>query len=288
MKTSEVLAKVRTKQQMAELMEAIHPNLNEVGIAIADFIIESVKENGGKNVTLTSLKGDAKELLDEVTGKYFKTNPKLDKGVLFENSVKKLKKTTKKDAKTAEDEAVDVLVNTMTKKKDAKKDDDKLDNDEVFKLCGYRYTYPEFPQEFQSEILKGRRFEIVEESDINKVNEMYNAFCAGETDYELVNVMYFPDYERDYDIDPHYALGVDVNKKDLLKAYGGKYPQSLDIQSIVSFNPQTRVLVTVSELTGIPYAISCSKKWFTTNEKLHCRVTQNGLDYQLYKVYNEK
>lgn len=293
MKTSEVLAKVRTKQQMAELMETLLPNFNETGLAIATFIIESVKENDGKNVTLASLKNDAKELLDEVQSKYFKNNPKLNKGVLFENSVKKLKskkKTTTEDVKATDEEA-EALVNAISKdKKEDKKasKDDKLTNDEVFKLCGYRYTYPEFPKTFKSEVIKGSRFERIDTSDVNEINAMYNEYFSGQSDYQLVSVMYFPDYERDYDIDPHYALGIDANKKELLKTFGGKYPQNLDIQSIVSFNPTTRVLVTVSELTGVPYAIACSKKWFTTNDKLHCRVTQNGLDYQLYKVYKEE
>lgn len=297
MKTTDVLAKVRTKQQMGELMTALTPNLNETGLAIADYIKESVSAKGGKDVTLASLKVDAKELLDEKEGDYFKKSPKFDKEVLFENSIKKIKNSKKKTDKTKDvevtEEEAEALLNAIGKKddkKDTKKEAKKdVTPDEIFELVGHRYTYPKFPEKFSSpEVLEGHRFEIVDSNNFDEIMKDFNDYQEGKTDYQFVCVMYFPDYERDYDIDPHYALGADVNKAQLLKTYGGVYPQSLDFQAILSFNKKTKSFVTVSELTGIPYVVSCSKRWFTTNEKLRCRVSQNGLDYQFYRVYPEK
>lgn len=290
MKTSEVMKKITSKEQLINFLNMVKPKANVDGQNSLDLIIKSVKD---RIFTLADAKNEALKTLDEIDGEYFDT--KVNKTVLFENSLKSTKKTktvkrvnkSKKDDDdiVATDEEAEQLLNAMaskTKKQPTEKEI--LDAQKVFELCGYRYTYPVFPETFESEIAEGKIFVRYDENDIKKA---YEAYENTDEDVQLACVMYFPEYERDYDIDPHFALGVDANKSTLLKAFGGKYPQNLDIQSIVSFSADTRILVSVSEFTGIPYATSCNKKWFTTNETLHCRVTQNGLDYQLYKVYDK-
>ena len=287
MKTTEVMKKITTKGQLIDFLEAVKPNANVDGQNSIDFIIESLN---GKIYSLADAKMEALKTLEETDGEYF--DDKTDKKVLFENSLKEVKeksktkrltKPTKGGKKTEKevnvtDEEAEQLLNAFNKKADKK-----LDANKIIELCGYRYTYPVFPETFElEEAFEGKVFTRIDSDDIKEVDRIINE--QSEDTYRVVSVVYFPEYERDFEIDPHYALGVNASKKTLLKAFGGKYPKCLDIQTIFHFDTRVKTMVTCSNFTGIPYVTALSDKWFTTNDDLHCRVSQNGLDYQLYKV----
>lgn len=278
-----ILKGVRTKQGMIDVVKGIKKtDLTEEGNLIKDYLLNSAfipSEMDSWN--LTDMRNEVVTLLDGF---------KADKQpvAIFENSVKSKPKTlTKKtvnksneyEATEEEIEAVNKAINT--KKKDTKKDD-KLSAEEIVKLCGYRYTYPEFPKTFTTPYKEGKVFTRVDSNDINEVFSMWEE--ADDEEEALVCVMYFPEYERDFEIDPHGVMNSNVSRKTLLKQYGGKYPLNLDIQTIFHMHAPTRAMCSVSAYTGIPYATALQQAWFETNDRLKCRVTQNGLDYQFYKM----
>lgn len=279
-----MLKGLKTKKSVVEVVRNFSTkDLTDEGRAIVEYLL-NLFNSDMKDMTISEMKN---EVLTLVQNNAFKDMNKAT--VIFENAIKPKKSVT---VKVTEDE-VEKLTKAMEKKSpkketpkaEPKKEEGvkKLTPQEIFELCGYRYTYPVFPQKFTSPILEGKEFHRVDESDPKKVQEMYDAMLEG-TATDLVVAMYFPEYERDFDIDPHAVCSGDTSKKQVLKKYGGKFPNDLDVQSILHFDGARNTLVTVSAFTGIPYAISCRNSLFETNEILKCRVTQNGLDYQIYQV----
>lgn len=289
MKKIETMLKgLRTKKSVLEAVRNFNSkDLTEEGKAIVQYLLDLF--NGSmSDMTLTEMR---QEVLTLLQANSFKQMDKAE--VIFENAVKP-KKLTKKDTKkedetVSDDEIEKVLESAGLDKEDEEKPKTKKNTkkeptqDVIFELVGYRYTYPKFPETFTSPILEGKTFHIVDEDDPKKIQELYDKALSGEGN-DLVVAMYFPKYERDYDVDPHGVVSYDTPIKQVLKKYGGHFPSDLDIQSIIHFDANTKTLVSVSAFTGIPYATSCKANLFITNNTLRCRVTQNGLDYQIYEV----
>lgn len=284
-----ILKGVKTKKAVVDLVNNLHPkDLTDEGKAIVTYL-NNLFNADMKDMKLTEMKEEVLTLLQEKSFRNMDNAP-----VIFENAIKPKKVTVKKNAKTeepevTEDEAEQLLEAIEKPKKEKakstpKKEEKKeLSPDQIFELVGHRYTYPKFPETFTSPVLPDRTFHIVEEDDPKEIQKLYDAMLDGTGD-NLVVAMYFPEYERDYDVDPHGVASTDASLKQILKKYGGKFPNNLDVQSIVHFDASAKALVSVSAFTGIPYATSCRGSLFATNEILRCRVTQNGLDYQIYRV----
>lgn len=292
-KVKTILKGVKTKKAVVDLVNNLHPQeLTTEGKAIVSYL-NNLFEADMKDMKLSEMKEEVLTLLQEKSFRNMENAP-----VIFENAIKPKKVTVKKStAKEVEPEATDEeaeqLLSALEKKSDkqedkktkAKKEEKKkeLSSDRIFELVGYRYVYPKFPETFTSPILPDKTFHIVEEDDPKEIQKLYDAMLEGTGD-NLVVAMYFPEYERDYDVDPHGIVSYDTPLKQVLKKYGGKFPNNLDVQSIVHFDANAKALVSVSAFTGIPYAISCRENLFITNNDLRCRVSQNGLDYQIYRV----
>lgn len=298
-KVKTLLKGVKTKKAVVDLVNNLHPqDLTTEGKAIVSYL-NNLFEADMKDMKLSEMKEEVLTLLQEKSFRNMENAP-----VIFENAIKPKKVTVKKSTakveepkeneateEVATDEEADKLLNSLEKKSDKdKKTKDKkvekkkeLSSDRIFELVGYRYVYPKFPETFTSPILPDKTFHIVEEDDPKEIQKLYDAMLEGTGD-NLVVAMYFPEYERDYDVDPHGIVSYDTPLKQVLKKYGGKFPNNLDVQSIVHFDANAKALVSVSAFTGIPYAISCRQNLFITNNDLRCRVSQNGLDYQIYRV----
>lgn len=295
-KVETMLKGLRTKKSVLEAVRNFNSkDLTEEGKAIVQYLLDLFNSNMG-DMTLTEMR---EEVLTLMQNNAFKNMNEAE--VIFENAIKPKKVTVKKSTKKQEvedkdyeatEEEIEKVLASIgeepeeqeTKPKKPKKETKKeISKERIFELVGYRYTYPKFPETFTSPILEGKTFHIVEEDDPKKIQEMYEKMLDG-TGNDLVVAMYFPKYERDYDVDPHGVVSYDTPIKQVLKKYGGHFPNDLDIQSIVHFDGNTKTLVSVSAFTGIPYATSCRANLFVTNNDLRCRVTQNGLDYQIYEV----
>lgn len=284
-KVETMLKGLRTKKSVLEAVRNFNSkDLTEEGKAIVQYLLDLFNSNMG-DMTLTEMR---EEVLTLMQNNAFKNMNEAE--VIFENAIKPKKVTVKKSTKEVEkseeasEEEIEKVLEAIEKPKKPKKETKKeISKERIFELVGYRYTYPKFPETFTSPILEGKTFHIVEEDDPKKIQEMYEKMLDG-TGNDLVVAMYFPKYERDYDVDPHGVVSYDTPMKQVLKKYGGHFPNDLDIQSIVHFDGNTKTLVSVSAFTGIPYATSCRANLFVTNNDLRCRVTQNGLDYQIYEV----
>lgn len=295
-KLNELLGKVRSKAKVVEVVKSIDPTeLTKEGRSIVSYLLVAFSPQELSEWTLSDMKEEFLTLLDANS---FVDNNKAYS--IIENSIKKVVNKTSKKKVSDEDaqKLLDVIQgDSKTKGSEAKPQVNKttvnnnkgLSEQDIINLCGYRYTYPEFPQTFESPLYKGKVFEMLTTDDVKEVSKMWDATLEDDSiDYDLAVVMYFPEYERNFEIDPHGVLSPSQTKKSLLKAYGGNYPNNLDVQTIVNFNPISRTMCSVSVYTGIPYVVSCQQAFFEVNDKLKCRVTQNGLDYQLYKIVNKK
>lgn len=277
------LKSLTTKNKVVEVVNNINPNeLTTEGKKILSYLMKSFVPEELKGWKLSEMKTEVLTLLDAPSF------VDMENAVsIMENATKKVIKKT--DTPKVSDEEAKKLLDDVYKNNQVKTNT-KLTDTEVIELCGYRYTYPEFPKSFESPLYEGKVLEMLNTEDVKEVASLWDATVntPDEIDYDLVVVMYFPEYERNFDIDPHGVLVSSQTKKSLLKGYGGKYPHNLDVQGIVHFDAGTRMMVSVSVYTGIPYATTCQPLHFEVNERLKCRVTQNGLDYQIYKIVPKK
>lgn len=280
---SELLKSLKFKKDFTKFLESLTvKNLTDEGKSSVLYLDEFLRTES-RTSTISDIR---KEFQLFFNNKQAFKDASLVEGMI-ENSLKSIGKKVNVTSEAPNiEEAPQVEEMPVVEKEEVTLEDKKvseLTQDEIFELCGYRYVYPVFPQEIiDTEVLEEETEFVRLDGGVEEIQDLYEK--SFEEGNDVVVMMYFPKYERDYDLDAHNVLPMrNISKRDLLKSYGGSFPQNLDIQNIVHMDNDTMCLMTVSLITGLPYCISLGA-YAETNEELKCRVTQNGLDYQFYQV----
>lgn len=302
-----------SKSQIMEQVEGLIESLNEEGKVIARYNLRGFKKDES-SLTIA----DAKELLLDLVDNYMLDEVEEEEeeiDIVIPSAVENSLKTKKKKAND-EEEAANRIVSIIDKKKDNKpklntdfrskveppvnnKSTGKVDNktkkqqdvvmppkpseEQIVKLVGYRYSYPQFPLEFKSQVLQGERLksrgdiktlkDFMVEDDKAQNGEVGKFYIAV---YVKINDIVDP---RSYD---HCNMYPNQSFNQMLKEYGGNFPQELDMLEIVHLDDKS--LVGVSMLTQIPYIFTHRSFNNNNNTVLNCRANYQGLDFQIYQV----
>ena len=252
-------SKVTTRKQMIKVITDIAPLLSKDGEEIANYWLDALE---GKEMQVKEIKTGFKA--DLKVGN-FKSEDS------FNKALEMLEIMPKEEAKEEEPKADESK--EEAKGNDKKQKPNTKEQNENIKLVGYRYTRPMFPEVLHD--LEGYILTRVDTNDQKELEEI------GEEN--LVVAVFFPEWESGTYIDPTDL--VDDNIADILQAHGlDSFPNRLDLQQVLHLDSDTKVMVTLSFYTELPYTMSIKNKWFKVDKTLHCRVNNFGHDYAVYKA----
>ena len=303
-----------SKAQIMDQVESLVESLTKEGQEIANYNLKCYKKDES-SITIR----EARELLLDLVDNHMEEEDEIDVTLpsAVENSLKKTNKakTKKEETVDVDEEAAEKIVSIIDKKKsgsktptlktdfrasknnnnqktqgkteNAKKQDVVMppapSEDQIIELVGYRYSYPKFPLEFNSKLLKGQR--LKSRGDVKTLTEFLpldEQAQNGEIPTFYIAV-YVPKNDiadaRTYD---HANMFPDMDFDKILKEYGGEFPQELDLLDIVHADDKS--IVAVSKLTQVPFIFSYRSFNNNNNKVLNCRANYQGLDFQLYQA----